>query len=68
MQDDARDDAHRSRPTRACRRRGEAPQVIALEPDDPILLPDAAADDDDRRDAQRPTRVYEIVLVADEID
>jgi hypothetical protein len=46
-----------------------APEVIALEPDDPILLLDAAPGDDaDRRDALRTTAMHEVVLVADELD
>jgi hypothetical protein len=51
-------------------RRVEIPEVLALEPDDPMLLPDGAAggDDADRRDAQRPTSISEVILVADDVD
>jgi len=70
MQYQANDEARVAWPGRDRRRAITAPQVIAVEADDPILLldGDGAGDDTDRRDAQRPTFSCEVVLVADESD
>lgn len=44
--------------------------MLALEPDDPSLLPDGDGDGDDtdRRDAERPAPISEIIVVAEDGD